>query len=115
MARKGWTAIQSVNKHLSDGYFDVTTEYGTKTAAPWGLALQFDPHEVGEGPEHVTLGVDLSSRYFPTFIDMKNSHGTLDGIDFDVMYHDIQIAKEEILKLVPELADAKVIIRDIFY
>ena len=117
LARRGWTTSPCTQYPYNDGdYFYIQTEYGTRISSPWSLGIEYDPHEVYDSPEEMTMGVDLSSRYRPVFLDMANEHGALGStICLEDMNNDIIIAKEELIKLVPELANNKVIFRDIFY
>jgi type II secretory pathway component PulL len=111
VAEKGWTIAGR------DGdYYILDTPWGKRQAHPFSMCLQFDPFEIGDRAEDVTYGVGLSSRYFPRFLDMADAHGTLgSAIDFDELSDDIALAREKILKHVPELEGAKTVFRDIFY
>ena len=113
IAKKGWPVSL---RTIGSGYYIIDSEFGKRESSPWSFDIQFDPHEVGDRPEDATMGINLSSRYFPTFLDMHNMHGTLGSIiDFEALHKDIEIAKEEIIKLIPEMADAKIVTRDIWY
>ena len=111
IARKGWRIVAPDGNGVR-----LETEFGPRTAYPWALYVQFDPEEVGDHPCDATLGVNLSARYFPVFLDMAHEHGTLGSvIDLDALRADIEIAREAILAQIPELSEARVIVRDIFY
>lgn len=110
---KGWS-IESVR---NNNFYMLDTEYGKREATPFQLILQYDRWEVGDAPEEVTLGINLSSRYFPCFLDMDDPHGALGSVvDIFNFVDDINIAKSKIIKHIPQFSDgAKPMLRDIFY
>lgn len=111
-ARLGWTLIAVENDH----YTIYDTPFGRRKTSPFSLRLQYDEDEIGDEPEDATLGVNLSSRYFPSVLDVKNAHGTIGSvIDFDALAPEIAICREEIVKRLPVFAEAKVFFREIFY
>lgn len=60
------------------GYDVYDTPLGKRTFGTWELALFHDEEEVGTDFDTCLFGVNLSSRYFPTFLDWENEHGTLE-------------------------------------
>lgn len=67
-------------------------------------------------PEQAVLGVSLSSRYVPTFLDWRDEHGTLYPIVFDdEMNTLIFLATEELTRVLPWMTDAKVIVLERHY
>lgn len=112
VSRMGWT----ITSHDADGYYQLDTPYGPRKTSGFGLSLQYDQDEIGDEPDDLSLGINLSSRYYPAVIDMKNAHGTLNGA-FYLEDHAkaIQICKEELLKQLPALDGTKTFIRNIFY
>lgn len=111
-ARLGWTKIGQYDQ----GYPIYQTPFGERITSPCGLCLSYDPDEIGDDPEDATIGIDLSNRYSPCILDIKNPHGTLGSvIDIDTLMPQIAICREEIVKRLPAFADAKVFFREIFY
>ena len=109
--RKGWKALL----HEDERFFVINTEFGNREAKPWSLYICYDPWEVGDWPEDATISINLSSRYFPCFIDMKNDCGGLYSLDLTEIMSNVIIAQEEIVKVVPEFSILKPILRDKFY
>ena len=98
-------------------YIGVMSPWGAREAGVWRLQAIFDPNEMGDTPEQLTLGVNLSSRYFPSIIDMEDQHGTIGPVlTFDkALFDKIEVCKRELIKEIPELYDAEVFLRDKFY
>jgi hypothetical protein len=111
-ARLGWTKTGQNDQ----GYTIYQTPFGERVASSCWLCLNYDPDEIGDEPEDATIGINLSSRYFPCILDIENPHGTLGNVvDFDALVSQIAICREEIVKRLPAFADAKVFFREIFY
>lgn len=111
-ARLGWTYVgQSANN-----YATYDTPFGRRETGCFSLCLVYDEDEIGDEPEDATIGVNLSSRYFPTLLDIESPHGALGSvIDFDALVPQIAICREEIVKRLPVFGEAKVFFREIFY
>lgn len=108
--------VNGVTKH-DKKYIGVKSPWGIREAGIWRLHSQFDPYEMGDTPEQLTIGVNLSSRYFPSIIDMEDPHGTLGSV-FKLnkeLFDRVEICKRELIKEIPELHDAEVFLRDKFY
>lgn len=74
--------------------------------------------EMGWAFPDVPIGVALSSRYFPTFLDYRSSSGTLPNpiiIWEEETKKLIDIAVEEIVKAVPWLKSGKLMVLEIHY
>jgi len=81
------------------------------------LDVYYDPHEMGEEPEHAVLGVSLISRYFPVYLDWQKEHGgSGDPISLtpDVL-RQIAIARGHISTVLPFIADAPIAIKELHY
>lgn len=89
----------------------VKTPDGNRTMGSFTLELNYDPNEIGHEPEDATIGISLSSRYFPTFLDYKDPHGTLTVLDLDLL----QIARNNIEAEFPIFKQANVLIVEKFY
>ncbi len=102
--------------HLSY-YLDVVSPWGRRETRIWSLDIHFDPDECGDGPDDVTVGVNLSSRYIPTMLDMHDVHGGMGSVIKlnQVLMNQIAICKRELVALIPELHDADVYIKEIFH
>jgi hypothetical protein len=60
----------------ANGYVITDTPSGRREMAGWSLGFQYDPNEVGAPP---VLGIGLTGRYFPTLLDWRDQHGTMDS------------------------------------
>lgn len=111
-ARLGWSFI----RHEDEAYTIFDTPYGQRKTSPFSLCLCYDEDEIGDEPEDATFGINLSSRYYPSVLDVKNPHGTIGTtVDLESMAPEIKICREEIVKRLPAFADAQVFFRQIFY
>jgi len=111
-ARLGWTFVGTTD----NDYMLYDTPYGRRQTGGFSLCLQYDEDEIGDEPQDVTLGINLSSRYFPTVLDIESAHGVMRSvIEFETLQPRIEICREEIVKRLPAFAEAKVFIREIFY
>lgn len=97
----GWTFKKKKNDHV---VYD--TQLGEREFSIWSLTYYYDPDEAGHWATDALIGVNLSSRYFPTFIDWKSEHGT-GLLKFSENQPEMVIAKKHIIAAIPELADAK--------
>lgn len=99
-----------------DHYVGVITPWGNREAGVWGLYTHYDPVELGDRPEDLSIGVNLSSRYFPAILDMESEHGSFGTIVLDQAFMDrIAVCKRNLIKHIPELDGAEIYIREIFY
>ncbi len=90
-----------------DRYTVVETALGPREFSPFRVELHYDWSEMGEKPEHTTFGVSLSGRYFPTFVDWKDPHGTLWPVRFDKeTLALVQVARDAIERRLPIFKDA---------
>ena len=93
----------------------VNSPWGVRKVYAWTLHLQHDPDEMGDGPEDLSVSINLSARYYPCLTDMKSEHGAM-PIKFNTETNRIiEIAKRHILEALPEMVDAELFIREIFY
>ena len=119
---QGWQIIPAKNiankqgPHCKDHIY-VNCPWGIREARLWDIDIYFDPHEVGDGVEEVTLGVNLSGRYFPTMLDMKDPYGAMGSIILfnQTLMDQIAICKRELIAAIPEMQDAEVYVKEIFY
>lgn len=112
LAKAGWT--YEVDSDSYD-YRLVQSPWGPRRSGVWDLILQFDTLEIGDQIDDISLGITLSSRYFPAFVDMKNQHGTLGNTISLEGNSLIGIATDEIKKELPYFANATLYVREIFY
>lgn len=111
-SRMGWTFVGQ--GHGAHTVYD--TPFGRRETSSFSLCLTYDNDEIGDRPEDATIGVNLSSRYFPTVLDIDDEHGGLGTvIDIGSLMPQIDICREEIVKRLPAFGEAKVLIREIFY
>ena len=103
------------NRVQDDKYPVYDTPWGLRETTPFHFDFVFDPYEMGENAEHMTLGVALSSRYFPTFIDMEDPNGGIGTVDLHMALAKAEIAKEELVKEFPALLHTDVFSREKHY
>ncbi|MEX0598694.1 MAG: hypothetical protein WD512_19580 [Candidatus Paceibacterota bacterium] len=92
--------------------YAVKTPWGWRTVKPFSMWNVYDPDMSFE----MTLGVRLSSRYFPALLDLKDPHGGLPN-PYHLNYNDqmIMYARANLVREIPELYDASLYIRELFY
>lgn len=121
MAEMGWPfKLENANAYGMNtlDYMEAKTVYGYRTCRKFSIDIDYDPDEMGHTlGEDVTIGVQLSGRYFPVFVDMSDSHGT---VSLHHMAHPeyqnlINVAVRNIVAKVPELSDAVVFFKEIHY
>lgn len=111
----GWKILGHVNR-WGDDIPLLDTPYGQRETSGWNLVVQYDPDEVGDTIEQLSIGVNLTSRYFPIYLDMSDPHGTIPLVFNTLMEGRIEVAKRNIKKHVPSIgSDAVLFVRDIFY
>lgn len=101
----------------SDKYVGVESPWGNRIARIWSLHSIYDPVELGDEKANFSIGVNLSSRYKPSILDMDNPHGGLDNaivLNRD-LFNRIDTCKRCLIDAIPELHDAEIFIRNVFY
>ncbi len=98
-------------------YIGVHSPWGPRIASVWNIWSCYDPIELGDEKSNFSIAVNLSSRYKPHIMDMDNPHGGLDNaVVFDKEFFDrIEVCKRNIINAIPEMHDAEVFIRNVFY
>lgn len=129
--------LEDINRRLEAAYFAVAerlgwkymgfgaypynkthhfeTPFGLRRVSQFHLEYQYDPDEAGDDEDMASLGVALSGRYVPTFLDIESPHGALYSVDLMDALEMSKSAIEEIVREVPELADMRLLLREIFY
>lgn len=106
-------------KHYANDerYIGVHSPWGPRIAGVWSLFSIYDPVELGDEKSNFSIAVNLSSRYKPHIMDMDNPYGGLDNaVVFDKEFFDrIEVCKRNIVNAIPEMHDAEVFIRNVFY
>ena len=85
--------------------------------APFDFDREWDTEAGFELPD-LTIGVALSSRYFPRFLDYDDPHGALPNplnLDDKELGRMVGIAKKHIIAEEPWLADASIMVLMIHY
>ena len=97
-------------------YTIAKTSHGPRELSVFGLELWGDPYERGDRwPQDFCYGVPLSSRYFPTWIDWEEN-GTDGTFRLNAETQRlIDVAREALLVPLPEIADAEVVSKVMFY
>lgn len=91
------------------------TPWGLRECSVWGLS-EYRDGEYEVEYKDAFIGVNLSARYFPTYLDMSSEHGTLDDCVIDDEFlKKIAIAKEELIYILPVFSNAKVRLLQIHY
>lgn len=84
--------------------------------SPIRLRFHFDPDNLGEMVEDGIIGIAISGRYTPTFLDWRNERGTMWNITFDKELLDmVELAKSHIVTVLPQFEKAHIIIRENHY
>jgi hypothetical protein len=108
---KNFHSLGSQNKLLK-----YSTPLGVRSFAPFKLELFFDLVNMGENEKSASFGVALSGRYFPTFLDWRESSGTIYPVVFNAdLCYDIEMAKRQITKVLPWMTAADITVKEIFY
>lgn len=85
------------------------TPAGPRFMAAFSLALAGDADEIGDPwPDGFSLGVTIATRYAPTWMDWRDEYG------IDQYRHDERLytlARQAIVAVVPEMADAGLLVR----
>jgi len=102
-------------KNKSDHYYIINTPKGDRELTGFNFSLEYDPDEMGDDENTITFGIHMSGRYFPTYVDWIDEHGTLYYIDLEDALNMIKIAKKELIKEFPYVINAKVHLKEIWY
>ena len=112
----GWKPKGKKKKNTMIGEYPIfETPLGLREFSPFSLEVHYDPGEMGEGPEQAILGVAVSGRYFPTFIDWEDSSGTIWNLVCDHTQPMWVIAKKHICTALPWMKDAKWVVKEKHY
>lgn len=64
------------NASFDGRYVHARTPLGARTLIPFALETNFDPYEIGGSwPDDLVVGIALTARYKPTFVDWREPHG----------------------------------------
>lgn len=96
-------------------YLHVNTPLGPRKLGKPNFTIYYDPHETMQTLDDIVLGVRLSSRYVPTYLDWRCEHGSPGTFALRAMEPMLSIAREEIKPFVPWIDDADVCVIDCFY
>ena len=111
----GW-GIATPAKGKARTYFNVNTVAGKDEFSPFSLDKQFGGEMEFDFP-HVPIGVPLSGRYFPVFLDHKSSGCLSNPLNLEdpELLRMITIARQHITNAVLWLAAAKLMVVLIHY
>lgn len=109
----GWTVHEDDELYESDSQVAVDTDVGRREMYPFVLEVFYDPHEIGDLPKHAKVGVAISGRYQPTFLDYQDENGTLMDVPIDLNL--VMIARDAIAAHLPIFKDAKLMIVEKHY
>ncbi len=102
-------------------YIQAHTPQGPREFSPFGLALYGDEDEMGDvWPNDFVVGVKVSGRYFPTWLDWQDPHGGGQMaytcfVDDPAMREMMAEAKAAISHVVPEFEGGVWVIKMIHY
>jgi hypothetical protein len=101
----------------SDEHVGVKSPWGSRIARVWYVKAIYDPVELGDQKANFSIAVNLSGRYCPGILDMDNPHGGLDNsVVLNKEFFDrIDVCKRNLVAAIPELHDAEIFIRNVFY
>ena len=103
---------KNLRKSAEQDYLDGDTSMGVRTFAPLRLEIFGDEVELGdEYPDTFLVGISISGRYFPTYLDWRDPNGTLTNICLEEMQPEIQAIRGEIERLEPKFKTAKVYVK----
>jgi hypothetical protein len=99
-------------------YVLAATPLGPRQLIPFRLQLvgDYETESNDDWTEDFCVGVPLSSRYYPTWLDWEDEHGT-DGtlrINIETLRR-IELARAALLRTLPEFADAELVSKTLFY
>lgn len=107
-------------KLLENDHILCNTPKGEREFSKFALEFHMDPNNMDESVKQAILGVGLSSRYRPRFLDWKSSRGMLWPVVFDKeLLADIELAKKHLMPILrslsPEFEDACIIVKEMHY
>lgn len=107
----GWQVKRSDKR-----YYKVSTSDGPRRMAAWGLKFYYDTSNLADTPELGVIGIGISSRYYPTFLDWENPHGTIyNQVVGPRMPQEMTIARACIVENLPCFDKADFIVREVHY
>ncbi len=107
----GWTFEERDSR-----YYTVDSPYGVRQSSPMRLFFHYDPAEMGDEPKDLTLGFNLTSRYYPCILDMEDPHGAIYTVGFDQeMNRRLEICRAQIIAEFPQAHNGVVYIRQLHY
>jgi hypothetical protein len=110
----GWKLLEKAKKKKS--FLPYMTPAGEREFSPWQLEFGYDPYNMEETPDQAIIGVAVSGRYFPTFLDWKDAHGGIWNFVFGPKpVQELEIARRNIIKAIPVFEAADWIIREKHY
>lgn len=116
----GWETgkiVEPKSYAKSNEHVGVNSPWGPRIARVWYVKTVYDPVELGDEKANFSIAVNLSGRYCPGILDMDNPHGGLDNaIVFNrELFDRIDVCKRNLVAAIPELHDAEIFIRNVFY
>lgn len=113
MKLRGYNPVKVKNRGHMDGYYDI--KENSNEIHPFGMYLLYD-EEMGYRAEDAMIVVDMTSRYFGTYIDCEMPHGgSGDPVPVLRYINAFEIAQGEISQVVPFMEKAEVVCVDQFY
>jgi len=107
--------IKGKYKYKED-YLLAQTKKGIREFSTFHLGNYGDEGETNDTfPETYVIGVHLSSRYFPTYIDWEDPNGTISHFDYETMKPLIDLAKQELIKVDKRFQEAHLFVKLIWY
>jgi hypothetical protein len=110
LANAGFSVVSD-----TDRYIKVSTPKGQREMTGFSFEISYDPHEVGDDDDTVTFGIHMSGRYFPTYVDWRDSSGGLWEVNLRDAMDMINFAQGTISSEFPVFLTAGVHLKDIFY
>ena len=102
--------------NADDRYVEGDTSKGKRTFALLSMEVAGDEIELGDRyPDDFIVGISISGRYVPTYLDWRDPNGTLDTVSLDEMAKEIRIIRREIEKAEPRFKTAKFYVKMKFY
>lgn len=111
--------IGSAQRVSSSGgirYFKCQTPRGEREFSGWSVEIQGDDDEMGyEYPKDFLVGISISARYYPSYLDWEDEHGTLSVVCLDDIKSLVDIAKKHLAKIDPNFINSHIFIMDFHY
>lgn len=108
--RAGFTLDE---KTREEGNLIASTPCGRREFKPFSLEMVYEPVELGHLPGDAMLGVAISGRYFPVFLDYKEPYGG--GAYIDCSDPLIQLAKDQITLKLPIFSSSRLLVVGVVY